>query len=154
MANPFTIEVVNPDEVKTFFVRIKNELKDFTPIWDDVVEEFWNIQTDHFGSEGHGKWRPLSPRYAAWKAIHYPGQPLLVLTGKLEAAATGITGHQIRKSSDRVQIGWRGLNYWKFHQEGTRKMPQRKVIDIRTQDVNRLAAVFGKGLKRRLDGNG
>lgn len=34
------------------------------------------------------QWAPLSVKYAAWKAIHYPGQPILVRTGALKASMT------------------------------------------------------------------
>jgi len=34
------------------------------------------------------RWAPLSEKYAAWKAVHYPGQPMLVRTGALRQSMT------------------------------------------------------------------
>jgi hypothetical protein len=41
-----------------------------------------------FDSEGHGKWRPLSPEYARWKARRYPGKTLLRREDNYYNAAT------------------------------------------------------------------
>lgn len=34
------------------------------------------------------RWASLSEKYAAWKAVHYPGQPILVRTGALRQSMT------------------------------------------------------------------
>lgn len=44
---------------------------------------------DHQQPRNEGdRWPQLSPRYAAWKAIHFPGKPILVRTGNLRRSMT------------------------------------------------------------------
>src|SRR5262249_32662130 len=70
---------------------------------------------------GH-TWTPLSPKYAAWKAIHFPGRPILQRTGALRRAASRplrratadgltITIPWSRELGQPVKVEW--------HQEGT-----------------------------------
>ena len=50
-----------------------------------VVVDSWKKR---FATENKGQWAPLSPKYKAWKEEHYPGRPILHLTGELIASAT------------------------------------------------------------------
>jgi phage gpG-like protein len=57
-----------------------DSLSDFRPIWPNVIQEFYLIETEQFESEGAAggeKWEPLSESYREWKEVHYPGEPIL-----------------------------------------------------------------------------
>lgn len=68
------------------------QLLDLRPFWPKVVSMFIGWMRDQFESEGvYGlghPWAPLSPKYAAWKAVHFPGKGILVAESDLRKAAS------------------------------------------------------------------
>lgn len=143
-----TIEV-DQAALDKYFDKLTKKLTNFEDVWPEVIREFFRIEEDQFESLGHGKWQPLNPTYAKWKAQHYPGQPLMVREGRLKAGLTG--GASTEKRPLSLTIAAKGAEYWKFHQRGTRVLPVRKVIDMTPDAKRRLAKVFIeeaiKGLK-------
>lgn len=130
--------------------RFVDEVTDLTPTWDLVAKEFYAIEEEQFNSEGQGKWPALSPGYARWKSAHYPGRPLLVREGKLKTAATGGSGAVAIKDKRELQLGFKGVPYWRYHQRGSGHLPQRKVVDLRESDKMRLMKTFHKGIIQQL----
>lgn len=129
----FVFDVVGEKQFARAFSRFGDQIKDFRPLWDKIVGSFRRIEAEQFGSEGgtgSGGWRPLSPQYAAWKAQHYPGAPILVRKGALKASLVGITGYTIdRRTPDSLLIGT-SIPYALYHQKGTGRMPARKPIEL------------------------
>lgn len=76
------------------------------------------------GAAGGEPWAPLSPAYAAWKARHRPGRGILYFDGDLRGAASRPgrdAGPQTLTLTIRDEkAGW--------HQEGTGRMPARRII--------------------------
>lgn len=72
------------------------------------------------------KWAPLSERYKKWKEAHYPGRPILVLTGKLKKSMTelGSDGNFQEIGKESAVFG-STVTYGYFHDEGTDVLPQR-----------------------------
>ncbi len=73
-------------------------------------------------------WPELSPQYALWKANHYPGRPLLVLTGAMKR------GFFYRATKFGLNIK-NNRDYAKYHQTGTWKMPARKWLQLKNNDL-------------------
>jgi len=97
--------------------------------WGHKMREFTKI---NFITQGRGSWRPLSPKYAARKGSR--GAGVLRSTDKLFRSVTQRGGQNISKLR-RQSFGMEYIfgtkdKKAKFHQFGTRKMPQRKVIDV------------------------
>lgn len=91
------------------------------PIWKEYVA---TMNAANFGLGGLpvGGWAPYDAEYAA---IVGP-KPDLVLTGMLSFSLTG--GLLVENlSNDSVEFGTR-VEYAKFHQYGTTKMPARKIV--------------------------
>lgn len=84
---------------------------------------------DNFAQAGlpSGGWAPLSPRYAAWKSVHYPGAPMMVQDGKLLASLTSLRNSASRIGDSEAEFGT-NVEYAKFQQYGTTKMPKRKLV--------------------------
>lgn len=104
--------------------------RDATPAWEEIAESFLAGERSQFASQGawgSGGWSPLSPKYAEWKARHYPGQPILVRTGALRASLTD--GPDVRII--RPQDAWLGsmVRYGRYHQSGD-GVPRRPPVDI------------------------
>jgi phage gpG-like protein len=96
------------------------------------------------GSVETGKWSPLSPPYARFKARVRPGRPLLVFDGDLRTEMTvpGKGVYEIRR--DGFTVGT-DISYATYHQNGTPNMPARPLIgDARKSDTRQ----FGKILQR------
>lgn len=112
--------------------RVTEDLSDLTPAWEEMADSLLAAEQAQFSTEGgyaSGGWSPLSPRYAAWKAKHYPGQPIMVATGDLRADLTSrpfgiesIEPHQMAIGSDNEVGG--------YHQRGDGNNPQRRVVEL------------------------
>ena len=66
-------------------------IEDWRPVWSDVIHKFKSHEGYHFRTEGVATGRQfvkLSPAYKAWKDRHYPGKPIMTLTGALRLALT------------------------------------------------------------------
>lgn len=108
-------------------------LRDLRPVWGDVHTIFIEFMKQHFKTEGAyvgQPWVPLNPRYAAWKARMYPGQPILRLTDRLFESLTEAqdSEHVFNTGPTFAEIGTRNPVAW-YHQSGTRRgLPKRTVI--------------------------
>lgn len=90
---------------------------DLRPAWDDVARVFTEAEERQFlteGAAGGTPWAPLSPRYAAWKAIHFPGKGILRRTDALFRSLT--QGPETRdEERHSVTLGSTDPPYGRFH---------------------------------------
>lgn len=128
--------------------RLGTALSDFRFIFPRVVSLFEDSFAKQFERRGAGPvvgpWSPLQPSYAAWKAKHYPGKPLLERSGNLKEGLTAKSGtHTVRDySASMLNFGTTGVPYASFHQTGTAYMPSRPPADFGPE--------FEKGLKKAM----
>lgn len=111
--------------------RFSDNVGDARPVWEKLAAAFARAERRQFKSQGayaSGGWSPLSPKYAEWKARHYPGQPILVRTGELRASLTErpfgvevIEPQQMAVGSD--------VDYGAFHQRGD-GLPRRRPVEF------------------------
>lgn len=118
--------------------RHLDAVDDARPVWEELADSFVRAERRQFASEGKyasGGWAPLSPKYARWKARHYPGKPILELTGDLKKSLTerplGIEVILPR----RMVIG-STIPYGEHHQHGGGTLPRRRPIEL-TESVRR-----------------
>lgn len=105
---------------------------DASPAWNALADRFVALERRQFRSEGRafsGGWSPLSPKYAAWKARHYPGKPILERTGELLRSLTERPLDVEVILPDRMVIG-SAVTYGRYHQNGTPRMPQRRPVEL------------------------
>lgn len=108
------------------FLRSKN----FAPLFVKAKAEISAMNTANFALGGlpSGGWAPLDAGYGAWKATRFPGMPPMVKTGKLLASMTGNSPDSLFSvTPTSMSIGTK-VEYAKFHQYGTTKMPKRKLV--------------------------
>lgn len=111
----------------------------------DVIADSMQQQFDTFGVALNGKaWAPLKPEYLAWKIRNGYDPRTLRKTRDMEASLTGrpMAIEEYFPMSARF-----GTNDKKaaFHQNGTKFMPQRKIINITedlADDVNSVLARY------------
>lgn len=123
------------------------------PWLNNLAKALVQVQITNFATQGSlaGGWPPLSPEYGLWKATNQPGKPMMVSSGKLMRSVTrrdrlvqSMTNTSMRVGSD--------VHYAQFHQNGTRHMPQRKILVVPESVVKAmkydLAAYIAKGKMR------
>ncbi len=131
----FRVRMVVAGEVEMDrgLARFTEGVADWRPIWNVFADTFYSYIKAQFASEGAealgSKWAQLSDAYAAWKAVHYPGKPILERTGRLLASLSSSkgAGAVYEPKPKSLTIG-STVPYAIFHQKGTEKMPQRKEI--------------------------
>lgn len=103
--------------------------KTFEPIFIKAKARLALSNAANFTSNGLpvGGWAPLDPQYAAYKMARFPGRPPLVGDGTLFRSVTAMTAGISSVSPTKAEFGT-NVEYAKFHQYGTRKMPKRKII--------------------------
>jgi hypothetical protein len=137
MAGPsvlFELHTDPPIEGMRFALdRAADNVSDFTSLLEGFGEIFRGHMTRQFVTEGSlaGGWADLSEPYATWKAEHYPGRPIGVLSGALRSAMTGSAGYEEKITSDEASYGMSAASsatpYGKYFAGGGRG-PARPVI--------------------------
>ena len=135
---------------KALYSEIKNAALAVRTLFRKDARELFGSQ----GSSGkHGRWAALSPNYKRWKDRHYPGQGIMVLSGKLQDSLTRDTDgsiFRVVKSGNRyiVSIGTDvnadGFDYPSYHQERAKK--RRRTIDPKEETWNRWAQILQNGV--------
>jgi phage gpG-like protein len=129
-----------------------DSLSDFRPIWPNVIQEFYLIETEQFESEGAAggeRWTPLSPIYSEYKEQVYPGQKILQAECDLRASLTDLeaAGAILQPREDELIIGT-SIPYAKAHQRGTSRMPARPPINFSEAQKRRLQKAIQAGMVR------
>jgi len=128
-------------------------LSDFRKLgtWDAIATEFYKIEREQFKGEGgpSGKWKSLSPKYAAIKARKYGNVPILTATGQMMKSLTsrGAANSVMQQTATEMTIGTSDPKAG-YHQRGNRRLPQRKVIDFDEQRIERLNKVAESKIKQ------
>jgi len=128
--------------------RWQHNLGDATPAFEAMAQyQKKTVNARQFKEQGSvetGKWAPLSPPYARWKARVRPGRPILVFDGDLkkDMITPGQGIYDVWRSGMRVGTD---IEYAIYHQNGTPGMPARPLIgNARKADTRH----FGKILQR------
>jgi phage gpG-like protein len=121
---------MNAQEAYDKLAAMELRSKNFFPIFEKVLTDAsggGNAENFGLGGLPAGGWAPLSPVYGAWKAIRFPGAPPMVRTGRLFASLIDLRGPENSIRPKSATFGTE-VEYAKFHQYGTTKMPKRKIV--------------------------
>jgi phage gpG-like protein len=154
----FSFEVQGEKQFDRIFQRFDEDLRDITPIADEIRDAFWEIEKEQFQSGGakgaSGKWKPLSPAYERQKIAQYG--TFAIIAGVLRAtdamykSMTSQTGDTVyQKSKDSIVIGT-SLARAMYHQTGGGRLPQRKVIDFSDDQRRSLTKEIQKSLVKQI----
>jgi len=135
-----TFTMLGDVQVARAFSRYGDTVKDFKPAWRRIREDFARIESEHFDSRGArsgAPWAPLSPGYAAWKATHFPGQPILRATGWMWSQLAVGTGLRVVLEPMRLVMA-PTMPYAGIHQQGSPMtgLPMRKPVSLTEADKN------------------
>jgi phage gpG-like protein len=153
-----TIEINGQKQFDRVFQRFDEDLKDLTPIGDDMRDAFWDIEKEQFQSEGtkgaSGRWAPLSPAYEKRKIAAYGTfaviAGILIATEEMYKSLTRDTPNTVyQKDHQGIVIGT-SLARARYHQEATSRMPARPPISFSDQQKRYFMKEVQKSLVREL----
>lgn len=128
----FTFAIEGEVQVDRTLARFEDNIGDARRLWDALADRFAKIERRQFDTEGaygSGGWPALSPRYAAWKARHYPGAPILVRSGDLRESLT-VRPFGIEVIETSFMVLGSGIDYGRFHQHGGGTLPRRRPVEL------------------------
>jgi len=128
MADKLVIKVDAPKAILRM-VMMKKRANDMRPIFRRarVWLRFANQENFRQGGLPSGGWSPLDPQYAAWKRTSGQGGDIMIRTGRLFRSLSSLNGPPNKIDLMDATFGTR-VEYAKFHQYGTTRMPKRKVV--------------------------
>ena len=122
---------IDISDAKNRIKDMEDRAKDLRPVWRYAKKELETAFTVNFLSGGNlvpGGWAPLDRGYAAWKSIHHPGAKKLIIDGKLFRSVSDLDDPAVNKIEKRSAQFGTNVEYARFHQYGTTKMPARQII--------------------------
>jgi phage gpG-like protein len=131
VTNRVTIEVkISAEDALDLLDKIDERANDVKPVFRWAQNELERANSRNFGTSGMpvGNWKRLDAQYAAWKAVNIPGAPRMFATGKLFRSLTNMSAHGVSVITDKSAEFGTSVEYAKFHQYGTTKMPKRKIV--------------------------
>jgi len=129
-----TFNIDGEEQLSRYLDILADSINDFAPMFDKMADDFRDTMEGMFNSggafDGNSQWAPLAPSYRVWKAHHFPGRNILTLTGALKRSLTSTGGSHVEQiTRTSMKIGTRDQKAI-FHQRGTSKLPQRKIVNM------------------------
>lgn len=121
---------VDADDAKDRMGDILDRGENLKPVFRWAEGELEKANSRNFGTGGLpvGNWKRLDADYGAWKAANFPGAPKMFRTGRLFRSLTNFSTRGISLITDTHAEFGTDVEYAKFHQYGTTKMPKRKIV--------------------------
>jgi hypothetical protein len=117
--------------VARHYQAMHTRAQDLSPAWDEVLTWWAMGNKEHFASRGRRwrtPWKPLAPSTVAQKRrAGFMNEPLVRTTELRTELTNRPLGVEHIRASD-VEAGT-NLDYARFHQRGTKKMPRRALIN-------------------------
>lgn len=102
-----------------------------TAIGDLVLRDVFEQFRTEGANGGGGRWKPLSPEYAKWKAEQVGDQPIMVFTGGLRDAM--LARSSVHVSPRRMVYDPQAPSWAVRHQKGDPgedPMPRRRLVEL------------------------
>jgi phage gpG-like protein len=127
-----TIEVeVKADDVIELLENMKDRADDMRPVFRWAKGQLELANAANFMANGlpSGKpWAPLDKDYGTWKSARFPGRGTMVQTGNLFRSLINMNDSAVNVIEKDTATFGTNVEYAKFHQYGTTKMPARKIV--------------------------
>lgn len=136
-------EFIGLKTIKIKLAKFRRGITNLMPVWPAIRDEFYKIEKKRFNTSNKGRWKPLSPKYAAWKDKNYPGKPIMVRTGDLMRSLSSMTADTIYNPSKReVDLGT-SKKYAIWNHFGVKgKLPKRSLIALLRSEINRMKKIM------------
>lgn len=131
MAQEISIDI-KTGNAEQMLAGIQSRLTTIVPLFPKAKKYIAAANVNNFTTNGLpvGGWKPLSAKYGSWKSINFPGAPTMVRTGRLFSSLASLRGPENKSTNTEMTFGLASneVEYAKFHQFGTTKMPKRKIV--------------------------
>jgi len=120
------------DDARNYLEEVDRRLNDFRPLFLKIQKELemsWSSNFTTLGLTSGSPWKPLDSQYGSWKAVNFPGAPPMVKTGQLFSSLSDLRGKPNEIERMRARFGT-NIEYAKFHQYGTTRMPKRQIVFV------------------------
>jgi|GEM_PF-730631 len=130
----FKMDIAGEVQLDRGIARFAEGVGDYRPIWPVIADDFYAEEKEQFASEGSAggeAWTPLSPAYAGWKEVHFPGMPIMQRTGDLERSLTSAGDpNSVRVETRKALTLGTRVPYAIYHQslDPRTKLPRRPII--------------------------
>lgn len=150
MAVEIEITVRGIREAEKLVARLKSSLGDYSEELNAVGKElkgfFSTVPFETDGSVYGKRWAELTPQYERQKVKKYPGHGILHREGILRTSFTF-------KPSNRFLEIKNTADYFDYHQGGTGRLPQRKIMQLTPLVRRSLLKSFVEALLDRVSRN-
>jgi hypothetical protein len=127
-----SFEIEGDRQIDRTLQRFELGARNAAPAFEKIVDSFVHLEERQFASRGGyagTPWAPLTPAYAAWKSKHYPGKPILELTGTLVDSLTRRPlGVEVIEA--HFAVFGSGTDYGRYLQAGTPRMVARPPVQV------------------------
>lgn len=142
-----TIEGIG--EAREFLGKVKDSIKDLRDVLEPIAGYLLPFYKDAvFETEGQvigESWAELSYPYRSRKAGKYPGRGILQASGSMRNSM------QIQTSDEFIRLFIPdAIEYAKYHQEGTSKMPQRVILKLDDERFNVVREMMASGISKKI----
>lgn len=136
-----TFDVDGDTQVARGFSRFADNVKDLSDAFREIAKDFHESEERQFDTEGGygaGGWAPLAPSTIESKARRGFPDRILVRTGQLRDSLMGRGPRAVEVVRPlELRVGTE-LDYARYHQRGTRRMPARPVIMLPEEQKTRM----------------
>jgi hypothetical protein len=119
---------------KQKFIKLIDNVEDMSPVFKEFLNEYKEIIAQNFESRGkimeRERWAQYTPIYLAWKQKHFPGKPMLEITGDLKNAALNFQSQVGQKT---LMMKVEGADYFYYVQE--RQTNPRHYFNTKDNDL-------------------
>jgi phage gpG-like protein len=131
---------------------LRARVTDLRPAWKSLLLYLRKATERTFATEGGrigAKWAPLTQPYASRKARAFPGQPILRATDAMFRSLVVGTENSVIESEPQEFIFGTQDRKARFHQDGTPRMAQRKILDVTPEDRRQIKAIMRAHLENQ-----
>lgn len=147
----FDIEITGLDEVNERLSKLNAGLHDFRGALgeaaDQLIKYYEGPVFDSKGEVYGTPWAQLAPSTQAYKSKHFS------LYASTPLVATGAMRHSFRRTATTLGVFIDNTQpYFKYHQLGTRKMPQRRILGINEEVKSIVKQTIEADIRRKISG--
>jgi phage gpG-like protein len=143
-----TVTVTGLDRVDERLSKLGTSLHDFSEalsiLGRQLILFYSETVMNNKGIPLGSRWAPLAASTQAYKEVHWPGTDPLYRTGAMKRSFYANSTRDTLFVSNKAP-------YFPYHQLGTRRMPQRRVIGVNTTVERMIKTVLQADLKRKID---
>jgi phage gpG-like protein len=141
------------DLVASQILGVGERAKDLRPAFRkaaDILQENAARQFGSAGAYGSGGWAPLAPSTVRRKESLGLNNGILQMTYRLRDSLTGKNADRLERINRQSFEFGTQLQYARFHQSGTSRMPRRRVLETTKSDRKQITrAIYERVMAER-----